>query len=162
LAPPTHALSNEGPLGLGDGRTDLQEPLIMRGITQGPLDTLNATAALGECIDQEHLMHIVTRQAIRGSDQHTLHGGHGHAIPEAMPPGTLECGATLAVITVDVLIGHRPIGVRRNVIAETTELLCNRLVLLLTSRCNPGVESDFHGLPPDDAMVQACGLLRVP
>jgi hypothetical protein len=134
LTPPTHALSNEGPLVLGDGRTDLQEQLIMRGITHGPLDKLNTTAALGEFIDQEHLMHLGTRQAIRGSNQHTFHGGHGHAVPEAIQTGTLACGATIAVITVDVLVGHRPTGVRRHVIVETTEWLFNRLVLLLTRR----------------------------
>ena len=162
VAPPTHALSHAGPLGLGDGRTAWHEQGIRRGITHGPLDTLNTTAALGACIDQEHVRHLVTRQAIRGSAQHPCHGGHGHAIPEAIQTGTLACGATLAVITVAGLIGPRPIGVRRHVSAETTALRCNRLVLVWTSRCNPGVESDFHGLPPDDAMVQACGLRRVP
>jgi len=73
-------------------------------------------------------------------------------IAEAIETGAVQFGSALTVITVDVLVGHRPIGVRRDVIAQTTALLCNRLVLLLTSRCNPGVESDFHGAPPDDAM----------
>jgi hypothetical protein len=106
----------------------------MRIITHGPLDKLDATATLGEFIDQEHLMDIVARSTIRGGDQHICKGGHGSPISESIKTGALECGATIAVITVDVLIGHRPIGVRRNVIAETTELLFNRLVLLLTRR----------------------------
>jgi hypothetical protein len=106
----------------------------MRIITHRPLDKLNATATLGEFINREHLMDIVARSTIRGSDQHTGKGGHGSAIAESIKTGARESGATIAVITVDVLVGDLPIGVRRHVITETTELLFNRLVLLLTRR----------------------------
>ena len=51
----------------------------------------------------------------------------------AILPQTLQV-LLIAVITVDVLVGDIPIGVRRDVITETTELLFNRLVLLLTRR----------------------------
>jgi hypothetical protein len=59
LAPSAHAFGNQGPLVLGHGGTDLSQELIRRIITHGPLDKLDTTATLGECIDQEHLMHIV-------------------------------------------------------------------------------------------------------
>lgn len=131
-------------------------------ITHRPLDDLDPTATLGECIDQEHLLHIMARSTIRCGDQHTFHRGHGHPIPESIQTGTLERGAAIPVIAVNVLVGHRPIGVRHHVIAETTELLCNRLVLWLTRRGNPGVESDFHGTPPAEAMVQDYCLRHVP
>jgi hypothetical protein len=61
LAPSAHALGNQDPLILGHGGADLSQELIMRIITHGPLDKLDATATLGEFVDQEHLMHIVTR-----------------------------------------------------------------------------------------------------
>jgi len=134
LPPPSHALGNQGSLVLGHRRTDLSQQLIMRIITHRPLDKLNATATLGAFIDQEQLMHIVARSTIRGGDQHTGTGGHGSAISESIKTGALESGATRAVITVDVRVGDIPIGVRRHVIAETTALLFNRLVLLLTRR----------------------------
>jgi len=60
-------------------------------------------------------MHVVACEAIGGGDQHTLHGCHGYPIPESIKTGTLERGTAVAVITIDVLVGHRPIGVRRNV-----------------------------------------------
>jgi len=130
----------------------VQQQLIVWVITHGALDTFDPTATLGAFIDQEHLMDIVACSTIRGGDQDTCKGSHGHPVAEAIETGAVQFGSALTVITVDVLVGHRPIGVRRDVIAQTTALLCNRLVLLLTSRCNPGVESDFHGAPPDDAM----------
>jgi hypothetical protein len=134
----------------------------MRIITHGPLDTLDATATLAECIDQEHLMDIVARSTIRGGAQPTGQGGHGRPVSESLETGTLEGGAAIAVITVDGLVGPIPIGGRRHVIVETTELLCNRLGLVLTRRGNPDIESDFHGAPPDEAMGQDIGLRSTP
>ena len=89
----------------------------MRIITHGPLDKLDTTAALGAFVDQEHLMHIVTRSAIGRSHQHACKGSHRRPISESIKTGALEGGATIAVITVDVLVGHIPIGVRRHVVA---------------------------------------------
>jgi hypothetical protein len=134
LAPPSHALSNQGALVFSDGRADLSQQLIRRIITHGPLDKLDATATLAEFIDQEHLMDVVARSTIRSGAQHTGKGGHGCPVSEAIETGALEGGAAIAVITVDVLVGHIPIGGRRNVSVETTELLFNRLVLVLTRR----------------------------
>ena len=88
----------------------------MRIITHGPLDKLDATATLAEFIDQEHLMDIVARSTIRGGDQHTGKGGHGRPVSESIETGALEGGAAIAVITVEVLVGHLPIGVRRHVL----------------------------------------------
>jgi len=117
LASSSHALGKQGPLVLGHGGADLSQQLIMRIITHGPLDKLDATASLGEFVDQEHLMHLVTREAIGRSHQHACKGGHRRPISESIKTGALEGGATIAVITVDVLVGHRPIGARRHVIA---------------------------------------------
>ncbi len=162
LAPSSPALGHQGPLVLGHGGADLSKQLIMRIITHGPLDKLDATASLGEFVDQEHLMHIVTREAIGRSHQHACKGGHRRPISESIKTGALAGGATLAVITGDVLVGHLPIGARRHVIAETTALLFNRRVLLLTTGRDTHGESHFHGIPPDDAMAQGCCLRCVP
>ena len=136
----SHRLSWLSPLGnqraliLRDGRAHLSQQLIMVGITHGALDKCDPTAPLGAVIDQEPLMDIVACETIRGGEQDTCKGSHGRPVSEAIETGAVQFGAALTVITVDVLVGHRPIGVRRNVIAQTTELLFNRLVLLLTSR----------------------------
>jgi hypothetical protein len=59
LAPSAHALGHQGPLVRGHGGADLSQELSMRLIPHGPLDKLDTTATLGECVDQEHLRHIV-------------------------------------------------------------------------------------------------------
>jgi hypothetical protein len=161
-ASPSHALGHQGPLVRSHGRAALSKQVIMRIITHRPLDQLNPTAVWGECVDSEHLMHVMVGEAIGGGDQHPFHGGQRSPIPEAIQTGTLERGTAVAVITIEGLVGHRPIGGCRTVIASRTALPFNRLVLLLTSRCNPGVESDCHGMPPDDAMEQDGCLLHGP
>jgi len=55
-----------------------------------------------------------------------------------------------------------PLGVRRHGVAEATQLVVNRLLLLLTARRDTDGESDFHGVPPDEALAQGKGLLCVP
>jgi hypothetical protein len=140
----------------------LQEQLIMGVVTHGTLDKLDPTAALGEFIDQEHLMHIIAGEAIRSGDQDTFKGCHGGPVPEAIKPRTVECRPAIAIITIDVLFGDMPIGAGDNVVAEATQLLVNRLLLLLTARRDTDVESDFHGGPPAQALALCPYLLCVP
>jgi hypothetical protein len=132
LASPSHALGNEGALALGHGRANLQEQLIVRIIAHRSLDKLDATAPLGQFIDQEHLMHIVASQAIGRDDHDAFNGRHCDAISEAVETGAFEGGTTIAVIAVDVLVGDMPVGAGRDVGTETVQLLVNRLLLLLT------------------------------
>ena len=134
----------------------------MRSITHGPLDKLDTAATLGEFIDQEHLMHIVPCSAIGRRHQHTFTGGHRCPVAESVKTGTLERGATVAVIAIDVLVCNMPIRLERHVGVQAAELLLNRLMLLLTTGRDTHVESDFHGIPPDDAMAQGYCLRSVP
>src|SRR5262249_2948566 len=98
----------------------------MRIITPRPLAKLDPTAALGACVDKEHLMHIIAGQAIWGGDQEACKGRHGGPIPETIETGPVECGPAIAIIPIDVRIGDMPLGMRGHVIAESTQLLVNR------------------------------------
>src|SRR5215831_15923739 len=126
------------------------------------LDKLDPTAPLGEFIDQEHLMDIIACSPIGGGDEDAFNGCHGDAIAQAVETRPLESGAAVSLIAVDVLVGDMPIGVRGDSVTETAQLLLNRLVLLLTGRGDPSVQSDFHGCPPEDVMGQDGYLPRVP
>jgi hypothetical protein len=99
-------------------------------------------------------MHIVARYTIRGRDQDTCKGGHSRPIPEAVETGAVEFGPAITFITLEVLLSDMPRGVRRHMVAEAAQLVLHRLLLLLTRRRDPGVQSDFHGGPPDDALAQ--------
>jgi len=162
LAPSAHALGNPGPLVLGHGGADVSQALIMRIITQGPLDTLDTTATLGAFVDQVHLMHIVPCEAIGRSNQHACKSGHRCPVSESVKTGTRERGAAVAVIAIDVLVCNMPIRLERHVGVQAAELLLNRLLLLLTTGRDTYGESDFHEIPPEDAMAQGSCLRCVP
>jgi hypothetical protein len=162
LTTPAHPLGNQRALLLCHGRTHWQEQLSVGGLTHRALDTCDAAAPLGAFVDQEHLMHLVACSTLRGRDQHTCTGGHGRPSPEASEPGAVEFGPAITCITIDVLLSDMPLGVRRHVVAEATQVVRNRLLLWRTRRRDTGVQSDFHGVPPDEAMVQGWCLRCVP
>jgi hypothetical protein len=104
-------------------------------------------------------MHIVARETIRCREQDTVKGGHGCPVPEAIETGAIALGPARALIALDGLVGAIPIGVRRPGGAEAAQWVCNRLLLLLTRGRDTGVQDDCHGIPPEEAMAQGCGLL---
>ena len=162
VAPSAHALGQQGPLVLGNGGADLSQELIRRIITHGPLDKLDTAATVGEFIDQEHLMHLVPCEASGRSPPHACKGSPRCPVSEAVKTGTLERGATGAVIALEVLVCHMPIRVERHVGGQAAEWLRNRLRLWLTTGRDTPVERDCHGIPPEDAMAQDSGLRSVP
>jgi hypothetical protein len=106
----------------------------MRIVIHRAIDKLDPTAALGEFIDQEHLMDIVAGQAIGSCDHHACNSRQGGSVAEVIKTRTLEGRTALAVIAVDMLLGDMPVGVRRDVFTQAAELLFDRLLLLLTAR----------------------------
>ena len=54
-------------------------------------------------------MHIVAGQAIGSREHDTFKGRQGNPISQTVKTGTLEGGATLAVIAVDVPVSDMPL-----------------------------------------------------
>ena len=104
-----HPVTNEGPFILGHRPPDLEQELIVRVLTHGPVQELDRTAPLGEFVDEEPLMHIIAGQAIRSGQQDPLKDGQGGPIPQPIQAGTVELAPTIAVIAVDVFLGQVPI-----------------------------------------------------
>ena len=156
VAPSAQALGHQGPLVLGHGGADVSQSLSMRIIPPGPLDNLDATATLGEFVDQEHRRHRVTREAIGRSHPHACKGGHRRPVSASVQTGTLKRGAAVTVIALEGLVCNMPLRLERHGGVPAAELLLNRLLLLLTTGRDAQGESDFHGIPPDDAMAQGC------
>jgi hypothetical protein len=61
----TAALQNFGALILGDHALDLQQELIFRGLADFPIEEDHLDPCLQELLQQQHLMGVVARQAIR-------------------------------------------------------------------------------------------------
>jgi hypothetical protein len=69
-------------------------------------------------------------------------------VAEPIQTRPIQSGATVAIVTIDMLFGQLPVGLRRDSRLQTLELLVNRLGLLLPCGRDPGVECHVHGLPP--------------
>src|SRR5215207_4471289 len=92
-------------------------------------------------------MHIFARQPIRRSYQNSIEGRLGRLIPEVIESWAIETGATIAVITVDMLLGETP-TVLLNQVAQAGQLLVDRLRLSLAGGRHPRIDCDTHELSP--------------
>ena len=148
LAPAPHAVGDQVALILGHGSPDLEQQLVMRIIAHRPIQKHNLAAALGEFVDQQHLMDIVARQTIGCGDQYLLEGGKGGVVAQAIQARAIELGAAIAIIAIDVLVGEMPLGMLGHMRPQAVKLLVNRLGLLLAAGRDSGIQSDFHHSPP--------------
>jgi hypothetical protein len=157
-----HPICKQGALVLGYGPPDVQKELLVWGIAHRALQKLHLASPLSEFVDAKELMHLVTRQAIRGGDEHSLEGRQGGPIPEPIQPGAVEFGPTVPVIMGDMVLGQMPVGLRRYRRAEAVDLLGNGLGLLLTGRRDTSIQCDFPMVPPEGVQRQANHLCRGP
>ncbi len=79
---PPHPLGNEGALVFGDGSTDLQQQLVVGVVTHGTVKELHEAAEALQFFEQEHLVHILARQAVWGGDEDVLHLRRGNCIAQ--------------------------------------------------------------------------------
>jgi hypothetical protein len=154
LAATSHSVSDEGAFILSHRASDLEQELIVRILTHRPVQELDLTAPLGEFVDEEHLMDIVTCQPVGSGHEHQVKGGQGRAIPQPIQTRPVEFGPTIAVIAVDMFLRKMPVGPRREVLAKADQLLFNGLRLLLSGGRDTDIQSHFHGTPPAGVMAQ--------
>jgi len=155
LAPPAHPLGDQAPFVLRDGTANLQQELVVRVITHRSIQELNLTAPALHFIDQQHLMHVLARQTIRGGDQYQLKGTQCRMIAQMIQTRTIQRGAAIAVIPIHVCFSQVPICLHRDLGPQPGQLLLNRLRLLLAAGRDPHVQSNLHDSPPRMMMGQA-------
>ena len=135
----------------------------MRVITHRSIQKLDLAAALGQFVDQQHLMDIVARQAIGCSDQEQLEGGKGGTIAQAVQTGPVEFGPTIPIIAIDMFVGLMPVLLLGDMGQQPVDLLVNRLGVLLAACRDTNIECNFHEVPPVAVLVgQAHCLPRLP
>src|SRR5262249_15001893 len=114
----------------------------------GTVEELHNTPEALQLLEQEHLVHILARQAIRGGDEDALHLGGRDRIPKRIQAGTAEGRGAGAVVTKHQALGRRPCSALLDPSAETVELLVNGLGVGLALARDAGIQSDRHGCPP--------------
>ena len=108
-----------------------RQQLIMRIIAHGPIQKLPLTPVLGQLFEEHHLMDIVTCQSIRGGEEDPRERAQGGAIAQPIQTWPIELCPTIAIIPVDVCVRQMPVGLHHDMLAQASELLFNRLLLLL-------------------------------
>jgi hypothetical protein len=131
LAAAAHPVRNEGAFIFGHGPANLEQQLIMGVVTHRPLQKLYLASVLGQLFEEHHLMDIVTCQSIRGGEEDPLERAQGGAIAQPIQARPIELGAAVPIISVDVVVRQMPVGLHHDMLAQASELLFNRLLLLL-------------------------------
>src|SRR4051812_12920956 len=100
-----------------------------------------------QLFDQQHLMHVVARQAVRRGDQDAVQPGARGGIAQPVQARTPEAGAAVAIVAKDVLLHQVPAG-SHGMGAQALKLLLNGLRLSLAPARDTGIGGYLHGGSP--------------
>src|SRR5215216_584364 len=103
LTPPSHAVRNQGAFIFCHGTTNLQQEVVVRVVAQGLVEKVDLTPILLEFFKQHHLMDVVACQSIRTRDPEVGNRGLTDPITKSVEPRSVECGATIAIVTENVV-----------------------------------------------------------
>ena len=113
--------------------SNLQDQLIMGIVTHGSIRKFYGASVTLPFFQNNHLMHVVTRQSIWGCHQHTLKFGHRGCIAQPIQTGAIQPGPTVALVSKNML-GRQLPALRRDMGLQAVQLLLNRLQKLILSR----------------------------
>jgi len=82
--------------------------LVVGVLAHGAIEELDPTAVLLQFLDDQHLMHVRARQAIRGGQQHHVVGRQSGLIAQRIQARPVQARPAVTVIAVDVPLLHRP------------------------------------------------------
>ena len=153
LTPAAHPVDNERTLVLGDGSADLEHELVVGVITDWPVEELHRTVSALEFFEQQHLVNVVSGQAIGRREQYQIEGAEGRLVTEMVEARTFEFGPTEAVITEDMLGSQAPVRLSSHIVPQACQLLLYRVGLLLATCRDSGIQCDSHSGPPEEREV---------
>jgi hypothetical protein len=73
-SPSSHALGDQTAFILSHPSTDLEQELIMRILAHRSIHKLQLASCLLKFFHQQHLMHVIASQTVRGSNDHSIKG----------------------------------------------------------------------------------------
>jgi hypothetical protein len=146
-SPAPHALGDEGAFVLRHRATHLQEQVVMRILTHGPVQELTPAASALDLFQEHHLVDVVRGQVIGSGEQHQVTAGCGHRIAHGIQSGSAQGSTTAAFVTKDEGVVHR-FAVLSTPRAHALAVLLTGLLVGLSLRRDPTLPGDAHGLPP--------------
>src|SRR5499427_6259517 len=133
--------------------------MVLRVLSQRLIQELDATARLFELFQEDHLMDIVSGQPIWTGNDDPVKDGLFEPIPQAIQPRPIEGGATIAIITENILRSQR-LTLTIYVRGEARNLLVNRLCQHLPLGRYAGIDGCSHTWPPSVVCVRVQGWNR--
>jgi hypothetical protein len=97
------ALAEEGALVLGDGALDLEQELVVGVVRDGVVDEEDLAGGLAQLLQQEHLVGVAAREAVRAVHGDDGEGAFPRGVAEAIQCGPIEARAGVALVGEDVL-----------------------------------------------------------
>jgi len=145
--PPPHPVGDQRAFVFGYRPPDLQQQLIMRVLTHGPLQEFHLAAMPAQFLNEQHLMHILPRQAVGDGDQHQIQIRQGGPVTQPIQTRATEEGAAVSVVPIDLVFRDSP-PLLPGMGVQSGQLLFNGLGLSLPVRRDPGVKRYSHLSPP--------------
>ena len=100
-APPPGPLRDQGAFVFGKDALHLQQHLLLRAVAEGVVEEHHLTAGALELIDCQHLVGIVARQAVRGTNQHGGTGALSNQVTHPVEAGASQRCAAATVLGAD-------------------------------------------------------------
>jgi len=130
LATTAHPLRDQRTLIFGHCAANLQDQLLVGVTAQGPVQKRDLATMLLELLQQHHLVHIVTSQAVRIGDHDLLQFTGSHQVSQSIQAWAREGGSAVAIVAEDTLFWQCP-ALLLDIDGQAVQLLLNRLCLCL-------------------------------
>ena len=148
------ALAQHDALVLGDGALDLQQQLVIRVIRDRVLQERHLAARPAELLEQQNLVSVAPRQTIGAQHRDEVDSAVADGVAQGVEAGSVEAGATVALVTEDVLLRELAPS-SRGPAPQGGELAADGLLAFLALGRDAGIEGGAHG-----GLTSACGRER--
>ena len=92
------AFEDLGSFVLGDHALELHQQRVLGTVTAGALDEHHAGAGLGELLDQQRLVGVLARQAVRGIHQQHIHRDLADQVTQPLQRRADQAGPGMPVV----------------------------------------------------------------
>src|SRR5258708_25846487 len=109
LSSTSNPLGNQAALVFGHRSSNLKKQLIIGILAHGSLQEMDLTAVSVQFLNEQHLMHILACQPIRGGDDHLVKAAIGGLITQALQTWTTQRRSAVAFIAKDLRVLPGPL-----------------------------------------------------
>lgn len=149
-------LPEEGAFVLGDGALDLKQELVAGIVGDRAVEEGDGAADPAEFLEEQNLIGVAPRQAIRGQDGDDVDLAITHRITQGIQARPIKPGTAVAFITEDMAV-VQVVAVGLGPGAQGDELAVDGLLALLAFGGDAGIDGGMHDASPSAGPAVAAG-----